>query len=249
MKLYNIIIATVLFAASESAAQTNCNDLNITTCTKGAEDSCDMACGNLEDGAQVEPPCQTMCSGTNYGQTGNWDVATCTIMRRGEVIFSCTNPNLEDDEDFEEVSAGEEVVAIIATAKTADADEPEAGTTVYTAHADPPKHGPWEKTRGKRLVPRTPHPVTCNSLQITTCDKGAENSCDEACGTIITPGCQTMCHGTSGGDGVLSCSITKQGQEVFKCVNPSEDEDVEEADKAERVDISKSFISFLRGIV
>ena len=66
----------------------DCSDVGITTCTQGAEESCDMACGNTDDGAIVPLPCSIKCN----GHPGGEGVASCTIVSRGETVFRCRGP-------------------------------------------------------------------------------------------------------------------------------------------------------------
>ena len=62
---------------------------------------------------------------------------------------------------------------------------------------------------------------SCSFFKITTCNKGDPNSCDMACGfeedAIVNPPCQTHCHGSSDGEGILSCTIFRGDKTIFQC--------------------------------
>mmetsp|Transcript_23027 Transcript_23027/g.48559 ORF Transcript_23027/g.48559 Transcript_23027/m.48559 type:complete len:132 (-) Transcript_23027:103-498(-) len=93
--------ALILFATNVATAQngpsTPCTEVGITTCRKGALNSCDTACSQQND-AIVSPPCQTKCNSRTGG-----DVGGCFIKKDGRTVFQCVNPRLNGEPDFLEV--------------------------------------------------------------------------------------------------------------------------------------------------
>lgn len=105
MKLISIVISSVLFAAAVNgqAMAGTCDDLEITTCTKGAEGSCDMICDE-KDGF-ISPPCTTKCRGDGRGGVLNCQVWKGNNRRTRSLRVACNNDGLDVEEDFIEVVA------------------------------------------------------------------------------------------------------------------------------------------------